>query len=66
MDRNFWYQQAARERQVEISRELANRHLLHESGRSPLGARQVMRIALRVSPVAIALSILVLFRLFGS
>ncbi len=63
MDRNYYYQKRAEEHQREISQELANRHLLTDMKRAPLTAKQVRRMVLRLAPVAIVLTALLLLAL---
>jgi len=61
MDRNFFYQKRAEEHQREISRELANRHLLSDGRHDPLTTNQARRLVLRLASVAIAMTVLLLF-----
>jgi hypothetical protein len=65
MDRNYWHHQAAREHQAAVSKELATRHLLQDVARQPARSRQVLKVALRISPVAAAIGIFILYRVFG-
>jgi hypothetical protein len=58
MDRNFYYQNRAKEHQREISRELATRNLLKNGKREPLNADQAKGLVLRVAPVVIVMTIL--------
>jgi hypothetical protein len=60
MDKNFFYQKRAQEHQREISQELANRHLLKGLKREPLTMQQAGRLILRIAPVAIVITILLL------
>jgi len=53
MDRNYYYQKRAQERQREISQELANRHLLREARSNTSAIKRVKRIVLRIVPAAI-------------
>ena len=64
MDRNFYQQKLAEERQKEVSRELATRHLLKEGGHEPLTTSQAQRLVLRVAPVAIVVTILIILNFF--
>jgi hypothetical protein len=58
MDRNFYYQNRAKEYQREISRELATRNLLKDGKREPLNANQAKGLVLRVAPAVIVMTIL--------
>jgi hypothetical protein len=58
MDRNFYYQNRAKEYQREISRELATRSLLKDGKREPLNANQAKGLVLRVAPAVIVMTIL--------
>jgi hypothetical protein len=61
MDRNFFYQKRAQERQREISRELATRHLLKNTGLlHARTAKQVRLLALRIAPAVMIITILLL------
>ena len=61
MDRNFYYQTAAQEHQREISRELANQHLLSEADGKSLDAKRVKRMVLRFAPAMIIVTLLVFY-----
>jgi hypothetical protein len=65
MDRNYFFHNQAQERQKEISKELATRHLLQETGQDGAQTDQALRIAWQAVPVAIFMGILKLFRLVG-
>jgi len=58
MDRNFYQQKIAQEHQREISRELANRHLLKNDQHESLTTKQAKGLVLRVAPAAIIMTIL--------
>ena len=58
MDRNFYQQKIAQEHQREISRELANHHLLKNSQHKPFTTNQAKGLVLRVAPAAIITAIL--------
>ncbi|MBL8100131.1 MAG: hypothetical protein JNK81_13185 [Anaerolineales bacterium] len=60
MDKNFYYQQEAKSRQGEISKELKNQHLLKGVKHEPLTEEQVHRLVARIAPVAIIISILII------
>jgi len=61
MDRNFFYQKRAQERQREISQELATRHLLKNAKLLPaLTAKQARLLALRIAPAVMIITILLL------
>ena len=60
MDRNYYYEKMAKERQSEISQDLANRHLLKGLKQEPLTMQQAGRLILRIVPVAIVITILLL------
>lgn len=60
MDRNFYYQNRAKEYQREISRELATRNLLKDGKREPLSANQAKGLVLRVAPAVILMGILLI------
>jgi hypothetical protein len=55
----FDIETVAKQRQSEISKELATRHLLKESGLNVPLMKQTMRIAWRVAPVTFAIIILI-------
>lgn len=65
MDRNYYHQKMAKEHQREISQELANRHLLKGLKRDPLTMKEAKRLVLRIAPVAIVITLLLLFSLLG-
>jgi len=60
MDRNFYQQKLAEERQGEISKELATRHMLKEAGLNAPFMKRAVWIASRAAPAAIAIIILIL------
>jgi len=64
MDRNFYQQKLAKEHQREISRELATREMLKDSGHEPLTSTQVRRLVLRIAPVAIVVTIWIILNFF--
>ena len=63
MDKNYYYQKLAQERQRDLSRELATRTLLKDGKRDPLTVHQAKRLVLRIAPVVIFLTILLLYLL---
>lgn len=65
MDKNFYQQKLAQEHQKEVSKELATRHLLKDGGHEPLTTKQAQRLVLRIAPVAIVVTILIIINLFG-
>ena len=60
MDRNYFQQKLANEHQREISKELVTRHLLKEGRHEPLTTKQAQRLVLRIVPVAIVVTILII------
>jgi len=60
MDRNYYYEKMTEERQREISQDLANRHLLKGLKREPLTMQEAGRLILRIAPVAIVITFLLL------
>lgn len=58
MDRNFYYQKRAQEHQREISKQLADDHLLGDGRHEPLSSRQAGRLVLRIGFAVIVLSLL--------
>jgi hypothetical protein len=60
MDRNYYYQKLAQEHQLEMSQELAARHMLKGLKREPLTMKQARHLILRIAPVAIVITILLL------
>ena len=52
MDKQFFYQNRAQERQREIEHELAVRSLLKEAGREPLARGEALRLVWRLAPAA--------------
>jgi hypothetical protein len=62
MDRNYFHEKAGRERQGEISRELATRHLLKETDKQSSSAISPKRLILVGAPLLITLSILILIQ----
>jgi hypothetical protein len=58
MSRHFYHQFEAREHQREISRELANRHLLADLKREPISRRQAAKLMIRLVPAVIFMTIL--------
>jgi len=60
MDRNFYQQKLAEQRQREISEELATRNLLKGLKREPLTAKQARGLVLRITPAIIVMTILLL------
>ena len=58
MDKEYYYQKRAQERQREIERELADRHLLRDARHAPLSAKQAKRLVWRLAPAVIVLTIL--------
>jgi hypothetical protein len=60
MDRNFYQQKLAQEHQKEISKELTTRHLLKDGGHEPLTKKRAQHLVLRIAPVAIVLTILII------
>jgi len=63
MDRNYFHDKAARERQAEISRELATRRLLKGPGNvgpAPVSPRRLLLVG---APLLITLSILILIQI---
>jgi hypothetical protein len=60
MDRNYYFQNLANERQREISKELATRHILKEAKANTPAGIQRKQIELRVAPVVIGVSALFL------
>jgi hypothetical protein len=60
MDRNFFQEKLAKEHQREISEELATRNLLNDDGHEPLTAKQAKGLVLRLAPVAIVVTILII------
>ena len=65
MDRNFFYQEHAKEQQAELNKELATHHLLRQAAPNAQTGKTGLRLALRILPAAIAIGVLILFRLFG-
>lgn len=65
MDKGFFYQKRSEGHQHEISKELETRNLLNDRKREPLTAEQAQRLVLRIAPVAIVVTILILIALFG-
>jgi hypothetical protein len=67
MDRNYFYHKHVQERQKEISKELATRHLLRETGQEGEQAQagKSLRTVWQAVPVAIFIGILKVFRLVG-
>jgi len=64
MDRNYYQQKLAQEHQKEVSKELATRYLLKESGHESLTKKQAQRLVLRIAPAAIVVTILIILNLF--
>ncbi len=64
MDRNYWYHQAARERQAAIAKELATRHLLQNVGRQSGRTRHILKVVVRIAPIA-AIGVFILYRVIG-
>ena len=64
MDRNFYQQKLAEQRQREISEELATRNLLKGLKREPLTAKQARGLVLRITPAIIVMTILLLIYFF--
>ncbi len=65
MDKTFFFQNAAKERQAEISKELANHQLLRGDSQSHPAAIRVKRLAVLGARVMVAFTILLLFYFFG-
>lgn len=65
MDRDYYYQNRTKEHQGEISQELATRNLQKDLERTPLTANQAKRLVLRIAPVVIVITILILLNPFG-
>ena len=65
MDRNFYQQKLAKERQREISQELATRNLISGVKREPLTAKEAKGLVLRIAPSVIVLTVLLLLYLIG-
>jgi hypothetical protein len=63
MDRTLFYQNRVQEIEREISRELTVRRLLGGAKGKSLPEKRAIRLALRVAPVAITLSILLILTL---
>ncbi|MCK6585828.1 MAG: hypothetical protein L6Q49_22210 [Anaerolineales bacterium] len=61
MDRNFYHQKRAEEHQREISRELANHHMLEGLKREPLSRKQAQRLVLRLAITVIVFSAILAF-----
>ena len=59
MDRNFYHQKLANAHQLEISKALANQHMLKDLKREPLTGKQAKRLVLRIAPAVIVMAILV-------
>lgn len=64
MDRNFYQQKLAKEHQKEVSKDLATCHLLKEGGHEPLTKKQAQRPVLRMAPIAIVVTILIILNFF--
>ena len=60
VDRNFYQQKLADEHQREVSKELATRHLLNESGWNAPSVNRGGWIAWRVVPVTVTIIIVIL------
>lgn len=60
MDRNYYYEKMTKQREREISQDLANRNLLKDTKREPLTTKQAGKLVLWLAPVAIVLTILLL------
>ena len=60
MDRNFYQQKLAEERQREISRELEMHHMLKEAGSNVPFMKRAVWIALRTALAAMAIIIFIL------
>jgi hypothetical protein len=58
MDRNYYHQKLAQERQREISQELATRHIINESRSNRPGAKRVKRMLWLGAPALSAFTIL--------
>ena len=65
MDKGFFYQKRSEEHQREISQELATRNLLKDGKREPLTTKQAQRLVLRIAPVAVVVTILILLAISG-
>ena len=61
MDRNFYYEKMTKQRQREVSQELATRNLLKDGKREPLSAKQAKRLILRTVPAIIIFTLLLLY-----
>jgi hypothetical protein len=61
MDRNFYHHKRAEEHQRELSRELANRHLLEGLKHEPLSRKQAQRLVMRLAFAVIVLSTIITF-----
>ena len=64
MDRYYFYQQLAQERQHEVSKELANRHLLRNGKEYPFTAKQARRLVWRAA-FAVVTFVLLAFYMIG-
>jgi hypothetical protein len=60
MDRNYYFQKRGQEFQREISKELANRHLLEGIKREPLTVAQAKQLVVRLAPAVIVMAVLAL------
>jgi hypothetical protein len=63
MDKDYFYQKRAEERQREISQELATRNRMKEAKHEPLTPKQARGLVFRLAPVVIVLTILLLVSL---
>jgi len=61
MDRNYYYEKMTKQRQREISQDLATRHLLDDPEARALSAKRVKRMVLRFAPAMIIISLLVIY-----
>ena len=61
MDRNYYYEKMTKQRQREVSQELATRNLLKDGKREPLSAKQAKRLILRTVPAIIIFTLLLLY-----
>lgn len=58
---DYFYQLIAKERQSDISKELATRHMLDEAESNAPGIKRVKRMGLRFAPAMIIMTLILLY-----
>ena len=61
MDRNYYYEKMAKQRESELSQKAAMHRLLNDADEKPLTAKRVKRLVLRFAPIILTLTWLILY-----